>query len=492
MYKHGVYGVVAELPNKQIASAASVPVYVGTAPVHLAGSDEYINKPVVLHNMAEAIEKLGYSDDWSKYTLCEAMDAHFEKGGIGPIVCINVFDPSKNKNEAAKSVTANFVNGMAEVADAEACIIRTLKVTAEGGDPTYELGTDYTVQYSVVSKKLRIYAVKGGKIAGDTAVKAEYNEAKPETVTQADVIGTTDGAGVNTGLYAIADIYQVCALLPCVVLAPGFSHIPEVRAVMQKMSKQVAGHWDFMFYTDIPLADKGAAITLKTANDWKVKSGYNADNEKVFFPMWKSTEGKKYHLSVLYMVNKQLLDATNEGIPYETASNTNIIVPGSVYFGDGKYAVLTDEHINNHLDANGITGCLYIGGKWVLWGTHTASYSQETKDSLNVFDTGLQMLQWLSNDFQQRRVENIDKRIEKNKSQQIVAEEQARLDALIAIGALSFGRVYFAGYNKGTSDLIEGDFEFKFEVTTSPLMKSLSASISYTDIGLQTIFEGVK
>ncbi len=86
----------------------------------------------------------------------------------------------------------------------------------------------------------------------------------------------------------------------------------------------------------------------------------------------------------------------------------------------------------------------------------------------------------------------IDKRIEKNKSQQIVAEEQARLDALIAIGALSFGRVYFAGYNKGTSDLIEGDFEFKFEVTTSPLMKSLSASISYTDIGLQTIFEGVK
>lgn len=112
-YKHGVYGERApSLDSLPPSGVGTLPVYIGTAPVdQLEDSAAAVNVPILVSSFDEAKAKLGYSDDWEKYTLCEVMDAHFRNRiqPIGPIVLINVFDPSQH--ESIEDVTSADVIG---------------------------------------------------------------------------------------------------------------------------------------------------------------------------------------------------------------------------------------------------------------------------------------------------------------------------------------------------------------------------------------------
>ena len=98
------------------------------------------------------------------------------------------------------------------------------------------------------------------------------------------------------------------------------------------------------------------------------------------------------------------------------------------------------------------------------------------------------MLYYISNDFQARRMLDIDKPTTPNDIKTIVSEEQARLDALLNIGALIYGQVSADSSADAKSDLLDGDFTFSFNVTTTPLAKSMTAIVSWTDDGFVTYF----
>lgn len=86
-YLHGAYGVISTAGTKVAAKSPNAIVYIGTAPVQtIAGGADNVNKPILVTDIAQARKALGYSEDWGKYTLCEAMHAHFELGGVGPLV----------------------------------------------------------------------------------------------------------------------------------------------------------------------------------------------------------------------------------------------------------------------------------------------------------------------------------------------------------------------------------------------------------------------
>ena len=100
-YYHGIR--VEEQATSIIApitSTAGLQVVVGTAPVNLA-KDPYsvTNTPLIAYSFAEAVSKLGYSDDFKKYTLCQSMDASFRVFNVAPIIFINVLDPKKHKKD---------------------------------------------------------------------------------------------------------------------------------------------------------------------------------------------------------------------------------------------------------------------------------------------------------------------------------------------------------------------------------------------------------
>lgn len=484
-FLHGAYGEINAVDsqnaqrNRRIKQAF---VYIGTAPVHqIEGGAANVNKPILVNNIAEARAKLGYSDAWENYTLCEAMHAHFEKNTVGPLVFINVFNPATHKAASDTTVSLTPENGSVKIVNAENVILDTLTVAA--GETEKTKGTDYTAKYDFVSKCVIISEVTSGSL-GTSALTISYRAADPSAVTDSDVIGTTDNHGTNTGIYAVRNVFPMTGLIPAFILAPGFSSVPAIHAVMAECSLAIGKHWNAWMFVDMPLVSSGStAITLQTAPTWKTQNGYTKDNESVFFPMATGTDGKKYHLSVLYAANFQELYIQNEGVPYMTASNTEIQIQ-DLYFGDAvTNRVCDDEIINRCLNANGINSAAFCGGHWVIWGMQAASYNHETGDAINVFDTVRMMLYYLTNDFQYRRNANIDKPVTLNTLKTIVSEEQARLDALIGAGALLYGKATVEALRIDGSDIYSGDFRIRFEVTTSPLMKSITGTAVWTDAG---------
>ena len=490
-YLHGAYGDQRAVGSRVANESQSAVVLFGTAPVHtLAKNDDgtwNVNKPILVNDISEARKYFGYSDDWAKYTLCEAMHVFLELNGVGPLVLVNVLNPATHKAANETSKTATPANGRIILSAAEDIILDSITVSL--GETVKVKGTDYVAAYNQNKKQIIISEVTSGSL-GTAALTIKYYLATPTAVTAEDVIGASDGNGLNTGIFAIKNVYQECGVIPAFMMAPGWSEIPAVHAAMYQNSRKINTHWDAWMFTDIPISDGGTAVTLDTAYTWKKANGYDKDNETASFPMALGTDGKYYHLSVIRAANFLSILAENDGIPYYTASNTAAGIVANLWLGSANAGrVYDDSMINEKLNKNGICSAAFVGGRWAIWGAHAASYDQENGDNINVSETTMMMLFYLSNDFQDRRSFDVDKPLSANDIQAIVAEEQTRLDALVKIRALTYGEAKLDASEIAKSDMYNGDFLFYFDVTTTPIAKSLSVVVNWVDDGYATYFE---
>lgn len=483
-YLHGAFGQTQAAGNKVAAKCQNVMVLVGTAPVHsVVDGAANVNTPILVNDIAEARRFFSYSDDWENYTLCEAMHMFLENKAVGPLVLINVLDPAKHKSDAAGSVSLTPSNGRVTIAAAESIILDSVKVGSLVRD------TDYIISYNYQKKNITIAEVIPGGL-GTEALEITYSSVDASAVTENDVIGSSDGNGLNTGLYAVKNVYQKTGFIPSFLLAPGFSSIPAVHAAMYANSAKINGHWDAWMFVDLPIVDSdGTALTLDTVHEWRKANGYTKENETVCFPMLKGTDGRFYHMSVVRAANFEELLLENDGIPYRSASNTDAPIIGNLWMGEENAGrVYDDELINRKLNKNGIASAAYIGGRWAMWGAHAADYDSENKDEINVSETSRMMLYYLSNDFQHRRIFDVDKPLSANDVASIVADEQTRLDALVKIGALTHGIASLNTDEIARSDMLNGDYMFTFDVTTTPLAKSLTVIVNWVNDGYATYF----
>lgn len=494
-YKHGAYGVIQAVGSRVADESQGAIVYVGTAPVHnLEGGANNVNVPIVVNNIAEARKYFSYSDEWDKYTLCEAMHVHLENKGVGPLVFINVLDPTNAAHKKDTKVTASKTpeNGRITIPSGQDVIIDTVVIKTTDQTPVTKVkGTDYAIAYNIEKKSVVITELTTGAL-GSAALSVEYFEIDATGVTSADVIGASDGLGTNTGIFAIKNVYQLTGYIPAYLGCPGFSSVPAVHAAMYQNSMKVNGHWDVYMFVDLPLMNGQTALTLDTIKTYKDGNGYTKENETVFFPLAQGTDGNIYHLSVLAAANFQELLLAQDGIPYKTASNTDCAIIENLYMGVANVGkVYDDSLINEKLNKNGIASAAFVGGRWAIWGCHSADYDQSNGDQINVAETNRMMLYYISNDFQHRRTPDVDKPMTANDLQTIIAEEQTRIDALLNIGALTRGVVSLNADAQARSDIMNGDYSFLFDITTTPLAKSLTAIVNWTDEGFVTYFESV-
>lgn len=489
-YKHGAYGVIQAVGSRVADESQGAIVYVGTAPVHnVEGGANNVNKPIVVNNIAEARKYFGYSDEWDKYTLCEAMHVHLENKGVGPLVFINVLNPATHKASDAGTVSKTPENGRVTIPAAQDIILDSVVVKSD--NTTKIKGTDYAIAYNIEKKTITISELTAGAL-GTSALTITYNTVDASAVTAADVIGTSDGLGLNTGVFAIKNVYQLTGYIPAYLAAPGFSSVPAVHAAMYQNSVKVNGHWDVYMFVDLPIMNSETPLTMDTAKTYKNGNGYTKENETVFFPLAQGNDGKIYHLSVLAAANFQELLLSQDGIPYKTASNTDCSLIENLYLGASNTGrVYDDSIINEKLNKNGIASAAYVGGRWAIWGCHSADYDQDNGDQINVAETNRMMLYYISNDFQHRRTPDVDKPMTANDLKTIIAEEQTRIDALLNIGALTRGVVSLDASAQARSDIMNGDYSFLFDITTTPLAKSLTAVVNWTDEGFVTYFESV-
>lgn len=490
-YLHGAYGEINAVGNRVSDESLSAIVCIGTAPVHtVEGGASNVNVPILINNIAEARKYLGYSDEWADYTLCEAMHVFFEKKGVGPLVFINVLDPATHRKETKTTGTKTPSNGVITIASAESVILDTVVIKTTGQTPATKVkGTDYTIAYNPDKKTITIQEITSGALGTD-ALTVEYYEINASAVTDSVVIGSSDGLGLNTGVFAVKDVYQVTGYIPAYLIAPGFSSHPTVHAAMYQNSVKINSHWDAYMFVDLPIVNGSTAITLDTAATFKAANGYNKENETVYFPLATGIDGQTYHLSTLAAANFQELMIAQDGIPYRTASNTACPLIENLYLGES-YAgrIFDDSIINEKLNKNGIASAAYVGGRWAIWGAHSADYNQDNATQINVAETNRMMLYYISNDFQDRRTLDVDQPLTPNDIKTIVSEEQTRLDALLAVGALTYGEVMLNSSAQARADILNGDWQFSFNVTTTPLAKSLKAVVNWTDDGFATYFE---
>ena len=146
-YFHGVR--VKEIPTSILATVsttAGLPVVFGTAPVHLTKEPaKYVSKPVICYSWNEAVTALGYSADWSKYTLSEVMYSEFKLYAVKPIVFVNVLDPAKHKK--SMETAAEVVEGSAVIDNA--VLLDSLQVLPDAlSDAPADINKDYTAAYN--------------------------------------------------------------------------------------------------------------------------------------------------------------------------------------------------------------------------------------------------------------------------------------------------------------------------------------------------------
>ena len=227
-YKHGVYvRENATSLTATIAGTAGLQVVVGTAPVNLAKDPAAaVNKPVLVNSFAEAVEAMGYSDDFAAYTLCQSMDAAFRVVGCAPLVLINVLDPAKHSVNLTEQTVQ--VNNKVAVLETEGVLLDGL--TVKNGSSAMKAGTDYTAAFDDAGHVM--ITLIGSATASTLTVTGK--KLDPSKVTAADIVGSvTASTGAVTGLEAVQQVYPMLGMTPGVLLVPGYSKDATVAAAMQ-------------------------------------------------------------------------------------------------------------------------------------------------------------------------------------------------------------------------------------------------------------------
>ena len=494
-YLHGAYGHLDESVVQQTVESATVPVYFGTAPVGLVRGYEdadVVNNPVRISSLADARAKIGYSEDFGSYTLCEAVAAHFDSGsdGVGPIYVVNVLDPAVHKVSSETSKDIAFTAGRAEIAT-DTAVLDTLKVTDSTSATTYVEGEDYTLDYNVNSNTIVLTAVEGGDIE-DGAAKCTYTEMDPDAVDADDVVGMVTSDGQYSGIEALALLYQEQFVVPNLLAAPGWSHDKKVYDALVDHSTAINGHWDAFVAADLPLVDEESQLvdTIAKALEWKKENNYSSERSAVCWPMAEDADGRRFHCSTLFAAASQRVDQGHDGVPFESPSNKAVPVVKQ-FFGDNSKNRGFDQQTGNALNEKGVTTVVGWAGAWVLWGPHTAAYDADdpTVDPRSYFAANMRMLMHVANGFQQEWSPLVDSPMTRALRDRILNREQEKLDQLVTVGALiGSPRVEFLESENPTSQLMEGDFVWNAQATPTPPLKSATVYVSYTDAGFSAYF----
>lgn len=489
-YLYGAYGKLGNTVARNAVQSGTVVVYFGLAPINLVrkfAEKNLINNPIKLTNLPNAMQTVGYSDDWGSFSLCEAVSAHFSNsiGNIGPIYVVNVLDPGKHKKSDATVVDVAFANGQATI-NSDTIILDSLKL-----DGLVE-GTDYSIDYNYTKKMVMINSI-GEKLNG--TVEAAYDEVDSTVIVDEDIIGGVTAEGVYSGIGALQLLYTQENAVANILAAPGWSENPKVYNALCNAASQINGHWNAFVYADMPILDSSVTPevevdTIAKAKTWQKDKGYNNECSKVFWPMAQDTLGNTYHLSTLAAVETQRVDYSHNSVPMETCGN-KMIPMAKQYFGEKSKNKGFDQIQSKELTSNGISTCVFWGGNWNLWGDHTAAYKYGADvDARCIFDVSMRMLYYITNSFQREWGVVIDEPFTMQLRDRIINREQEKLDALVAQGALiGEPEVMFIESNNSVTDMMNGDFRWDIPVTPTPPLKSATVYVAYTDSGFSSYFE---
>lgn len=486
-YKHGIYGIADVTNEATEASQETVPVYIGSAPIHRINSNgnsdfnyaDYINRPFLISSMREAKEMGLYSDDWKTYTLAEAIHAHFMNGkqAVAPIILVNILNPESDVEGEAGSATITMKKvGTRFVGYIEDALCKleniALTIAEEVGVATQNITYQYDGDKVLVEAALTFES--GKESTSSFNATASYTK-----IAFTDAKFTKDA--VTKALEGLDYCEQTTGVIPNIVAAPGITEKPELHAlIIQKIMDKLSGKWNAICLSDIPATAK----TYTEAAAWKANNGYDSKYDKVFWPAVASGD-KVYHLSTVAAYMMQYIDMQNGNVPYVSISNKEIFCDRAVV--DGGETLLISEQSANDLNEVGITTVNIIRRTLRIWGAHMANFSYANNANIDPearFDTSVRMMMYILNYLQYQYINEVDEAFTRKDIDGMVNGIQTWFDSLVNDGMLLYASVSFNNESNSDADIANGDFTFDLQVTYSVIAKSITFKLQYTSSGL--------
>ncbi len=467
-----------------VTADSCIHLIVGTAPAHMVNGK--VNEPVYVSSYAEAVEAMGYSDDWKKYDICEEIYTSFKLYQNGPIVIINVLDPKKHLTGETDAADMKLSGGVLDLpleALADRVVVKGYS-TEDTLTDEYERGVDYELLYT--DEVLRLERIEGGAITSDNAtLNIKYNAVDPSKVTKKDIIG---GYDINTkkssGFELVDFIFPKFRVIPTVFLAPNFSHDSEVAAIMAAKAESINGLFKGVAIIDV---DTTEATTYTEAVEWKNKKNIVQPSELLVWPML-TLGGRVFHYSTQLAGLMAKTDADEDmgkETPCESASNKVLQIDGMV-LADGT-EVLLDLTKANYLNSQGIiTGLNFIGG-FVSWGNETACYPSNT-DVTDYFYCVNRMFSWVGNSVILSMWSKVDRGLKPRLVESVVQSLNIWLNGLTADEVILGGRIEFLEEENPVTDLMAGIAHFHIYLTPPSPAKELDFVLEYDVSYLETLF----
>lgn len=449
-YYHGVrVQEESSVVASPVTGTAGLQVVFGTAPINLVEEpEEAVNIPIVCQSMEEAKVKLGYSEDFQAYTLCQSMYASFSAFAVAPVVFINVLDPTKHKKEnEEKEYTP--ANGQVTVS-ASGILKKSVVVKLE--EETLVVDTDYLLSFDEAGNL--IITLISDKAKAAATLKVASSSIDPTLVKDVDIIGGYDvETGKETGLEVLRQVYPRTGMTASLIIAPGWSHKPEIGAIMMAKCEAINGVFSAECLLDL---DTSAANIYTKCQKVKEENGYTDRHAIAMWPMAK-IDGRQMYYSAVYGAMTSYTDAENDNVPCISPSNLLLHVTDAV-LSDGT-SIFMDREQANTLNGQGIVTLINESG-WRSWGNNTAAYPEVTE----IRDRWIccrRMFTWMGNSLITTYHERVDNPGNFRLIESICDAENIRLNSYTAAGKMAGGRVEYDEAENKVEMLLGGHIIFR-------------------------------
>lgn len=285
------------------------------------------------------------------------------------------------------------------------------------------------------------------------------------------VIRASEGSagGITEALGHVGEVFHKYRLTPGIILAPGYSHLPEVAAVMRTQSAKVSG-----VFRCISVCDSDAA-TYSDVSSWKTGKNYVSERQILCWPKVKLGE-REYHMSLHMAGVMNRTDYSRDDVPYKSPSNELLQCDSSVDM-EGNPVYLTQEQAN-YLNSQGVVTALNWTGGWRVWGNNTCAYPANS-DPKDRFIPVRRMFDYVGNTFINTFWQKADQPLTVRLVREIVNSFNLYLNGLTARDMLLGGRVEFREHENVITDLMNGVLRFHIFLTPPVPAETIEGILEY-------------
>ena len=482
MAKHGVFiqeeATAAVVPQE---ANAGLQVVIGTAPVNMAEDPSAcVNVPILANRASEAMAALGYVQDFENYTLCQTMYITENIHPVSPVVYINVLDP--------KTHTKDLTDQTAEVTDLQAVIPMTgilkeglVVKNATSEDVQLTEGSDYTLGFNK-DGYLTITLNASGQGKDAKSLKVTGKQLAPEKVTEKEIVGAYDpDSGKETGAEVIRQVYPKLGVVPGIIIAPGYSHLPEVGIALMAKAANINGVFKAMAFLDIDTTKAKKYTDVKKVKD---DSGFTSECCCNTWPCAKIGD-QIFSMSAVMAARTAAKDADNEDVPSATPSNKPLAITGTC-LSDGTEVILDQDQATT-VGEYGVVTAVNING-FRLFGNHTGAYPATTdaKDSwINI----RRMFNWQGNSFILTYFDRVDDPMNNVLIETIVDSENIRC-AAYAPAHWAGAAIEYLEEDNPISDILAGKITFRQHIAPYTPAETILNILNYDVSMLQAALTG--